>query len=170
MAAHATSTPVPAAHRAGFPLPIIKPDDRKRLEAAVERLGAYHDRYARHARRAEAAMNRIERLRQSAIGALDVIDGDADLEPTLCHPGAWGSDHLDGLEDDRSDYEPDSDDEPDNDEEPSLCGEIGLLHQGHAVGAGVTGIGSFGEITYDLEEQCEDEGHDSDREVDNDHG
>lgn len=158
MAEHATSTPVPAAHRAGFPLHITEIDDRRRLEAAVDRLGVYHDRYARHARRAEAAMDRIERLRQSAIGALDVIDGDADLEPTLCHGGAMGSDHLDGIEDDRSDFE------PDNDEEPSLCGEIGLPHQGHAVGAGATGFGSFGEITYDLEAQCEDEGHDSDRE------
>lgn len=81
MAVLATSTPVPAAHRAGFPLPIIDTSDRNRLEAAVERLGTYHDRYARHARRAEAAMDRIERLRQSVISALDVIDGDPDFEP-----------------------------------------------------------------------------------------
>lgn len=170
MASNANSTPVSAAHRAGFPLPIIEPDNRRRLEAAVERLGVYHDRFARHVRRATAAMARIERLRQSAIGALDVIDGDADLEPTLCHPSAMGSYHVDDLEDDRSDFEPDSDDEPDNDDEPSLCGEIGLPHHGHAVGAGATGIGSFGEITYDLEDQCEDEGHDSDRETDNEFG
>ena len=154
MASHANSTPVPAAHRAGFPLPIIEPDARRRLEAVVERLGAYHDRFARHVRRATAAMDRIERLRQSAIGALDVIDGDADLEPTLCHPGAMGSDHLDGLEDDRSDFEPDSDDEP------SLCGKIGLPDQGHAVGAG---------SSSDLEDQCEDEGaYDGDNDTSDD--
>lgn len=81
MAYDANSTPVPVAHRAGFPLPIIETDARRRLEAAVERLGFYHDRYARHARRATEAMERIERLRQAAIGALDVIDGDADVEP-----------------------------------------------------------------------------------------
>lgn len=81
MAEHATSTPVPAAHRARHPFQIISPSDRRRLEATVDRLGDYHDRFARHARRAETAMERIERLRQSAIAALDVIDGDADLEP-----------------------------------------------------------------------------------------
>ena len=140
MAEHATSTPVPAAHRAGFPLHIIEIDDRRRLEAAVDRLGAYHDRYARHARRAEAAMDRIERLRQSAIGALDVIDGDADLEPagddepslSAAVPAmSWeGSQDawLQGPDDDRE-YE---------------CEDEGA--------------------------QCEDEGHDSDRELDNDHG
>ena len=81
MAKHATSTAVLAAHRARHPFKIISPGDRQRLEATVERLGVYHDRFARHARRAETAMERIERLRQSAIAALDVIGGDADLEP-----------------------------------------------------------------------------------------
>lgn len=84
MAEHANSTPAPATLPAGFPLPIIAPHERQRLEAVVDRLGAYHDRFARHARRAAAAMERIERLRQSAIGALDRIDGDADLEADGC--------------------------------------------------------------------------------------
>lgn len=81
MAFDANSTPVRAAAPVRFPLPVVTPDDRARLEAVVERLGSYHDRYASHLRRASAALERIERLRQSAISALDVIDGDPDLEP-----------------------------------------------------------------------------------------
>ena len=63
---------------------VVPFDDRQRLEALVERLGSHHDRFARHARRAAAAMEWIERLRQSAIGALDAIDADPDLEPDGC--------------------------------------------------------------------------------------
>ena len=147
-----------------FPRTLRTPDHRKRLEAALDRLGGLYEQMATRAALLTAGMDRVDGLRAGMIDQLDAMDGDADLEPTLCHPGAWGSDHLDGIEDDRSDFEPDSDGEPDNDEEPSLCGEIGLPHQGHAVGSGATGFGSFGEITYDLEAQCEDEGHESDRE------
>lgn len=76
MAAHAHSTGAPSA------LPLISPKDRDRLEAVVEHLGRYHDRFARHARRAAAALDRIDRLRHSAINALDRIDADLeDLEP-----------------------------------------------------------------------------------------
>ncbi len=131
MASNANSTPVPVAHRAGFPLPIIEPDARRRLEAALERLSLHHDRLARHVRRAKAAMDRIERLRQSAIGALDVIDGDADLEPG-------------------------------GDEEPSLgftearaCDDQDALIQLSPIG---------GVEWLDLEDACEDEGIDCDRE------
>ena len=152
-----------------FPRTLRTPDHRKRLEAALDRLGGLYEQMATRAALLSAGMERVDGLRAGMIEQLDAMDGDADLEPngddepTLCHPGAMGSDHLDGLEDDRSDLE------PDNDDEPSLCGEIGLPHQGHAVGAGARGIGSLGEITYDLEAQCEDEGHDSDREKDDDH-
>jgi|GEM_PF-3554691 len=84
MAFDANSTTVRAALPVSFPLPVATPDDRTRLEAVVDRLGQYHDRFSRHARRAAAAIDRIERLRQSAIGALDMMDGDADLEPDGC--------------------------------------------------------------------------------------
>lgn len=79
MAAHAYSPTVPGAR------PLISSTDRDRLEAVVEHLGRYHDRFARHARRAAAALDRIDRLRHSAINALDRIDADLeDLEPDGC--------------------------------------------------------------------------------------
>lgn len=85
MAAHAHSIGAPNA------LPLISPTDRDRLEAVVEHLGRYHDRFARHARRAAAALDRIDRLRQSAINALDRIDADLeDLEPDGCDEPSLG--------------------------------------------------------------------------------
>lgn len=99
MAEHANSTPAPEVQA-----PLISPVDRRHLEAVVERLGSYHDRYARHIRRASAALERIERLRQSAINALDVIDGDPDFEdggdeePSLSFTGNVNQDHAIRLE------------------------------------------------------------------------
>lgn len=148
MAEHATSTPAPATLPVGFPLPIIAPHERRRLEAVVDRLGAYHDRFARHARRAAAAIERIERLRQSAISALDRVDGDADLEaggcdePSLAFQETRSFDSQDAA----IQWSPTGgpayvDLEEGDDDEPSLCGV------------------SFGPGNpRDLEDACEDEG------------
>ena len=63
-----------------FPRGFRTPDTRKRLEAALERLQHHHDRFARHSIRAAQALSRIDGLRATMIGQLDLIDGDADLE------------------------------------------------------------------------------------------
>lgn len=154
-----------------IPRTLRTPDHRKRLEDGLERLGGLFEQMAFRATLLAAGMDRLNGLRASMIDQLDALDApteglepSGDDEPALCHSGALGSDSLDGLEDDRADWE------PDNDDEPSLCGEIGLPHHGHAVGGGAVGMGSFGEIVYDLEGQCDDEGHDSDREPDDEFG
>lgn len=129
MAEHANSTTVPSAH---FPAQhLLPPVDRFHLEAVVDRLGAYYERYARHKRRAEAALERIERLRQSAIHALDFIDGDPDFE--------------DSDEDAQCDDEgADEEDNDTSDYEPSLCGI-------HMSGAVAQGAFNGGEVHHDLE-------------------
>lgn len=143
------------------PRTLRTPDHRRRLEEGLERLGGLFEQMAHRSALLAAGMERLNGLRAGMIDQLDAIDGDPDLEPSLCHHGAWSGDYIDDLEEDRSDYEPDADDEA------SLCGSLGDLH---AFGGPSTGFGSFGEITYDLEDQCEDEGHDSDREPDDEFG
>lgn len=135
-----------------FPRAPRTPEHRKRLEAGLERLGGLYEQMAVRATLLQAGLERLNCLRATMIEELDASETDADLEPSICHPGALpsGSDQLDDLEDDRSDYE------------PSLCG----------LGCNFV-IGGLGD---DLEEQCEDEGgqcddegaEDSDREPDND--
>lgn len=115
---------------------LISPADRRHLEAVVERLGTYHDRYVRHLRRASAALDRIERLRQSAINALDVIDGDPDLEPDGCA-------------------------------EPSLAFQEARSWDSQDAIIRTSPIG--GPEWTDLEDACEDEGFDSDREPETAH-
>jgi hypothetical protein len=78
------------------------------------------------------------RLIDRLIVMLDDIDGDPDLEPSCDDEGAIEEDD-------------------DRESEASLCG----VTFGHGYAAY---LGPHGGLTYDLEAQCEDGGHDSDRE------
>ena len=148
-----------------FPRPLRTPDQRKRLEAALDRLGGLYEQMATRAALLTAGMDRVDGLRAGMIDQLDAMDTDPDLEPWL-GTGAYGGDDR---ELDLSDKEPslcgitcnplfaDAWDlevehdgrEPDVDKEPSLCG----IHMNLAALA-----------LDDCEEQSEDEGHDTDRE------
>ena len=124
------------------------------------------------------------RLIDKLVTALDDIDGDPDVEdgaddePSLSFTGHLNQDAAIrgepmGLAAERGEFDLEQacedegaqcDDEGCEDEnrEASLSGSLGTYT--HAVGPGETGFGSLGEISWDLEDQCEDEGHDSDRE------
>lgn len=85
----------------------------------------------------------LEDAVERAIALLNAWDGDPDLE--------------DGDEDDQGDDEGAIEEDDDRELEANLCGVT--FGHGHAVN-----LGPAGGITFDLEDQCEDEGHDSDRE------
>lgn len=160
MAEHAYSPIAPDAR------PLISPTDRERLEAALEHLGRYHDRFARHARRAANALARIDRLRHSAIAALDRIDAetedlepDGSDEPSLAFQEVRSFESQDAMiqwsplarrseidleevcEDEGAEHDGR---EPDADDEPSLTG-IGMTI------AGAYGVYCGGQMHYDLE-------------------
>lgn len=89
-----------------FPRAPRTPDHRKRLENGLERLGGLYEQMAARAALLAAGMERLNGLRAGMIDQLDAIDGDTDLEeagdlePSLCHPAAVGSDDLEDSADD----------------------------------------------------------------------
>lgn len=113
-----------------IPRTLRTPDHRKRLEDGLERLGGLFEQMAFRAALLAAGMDRLNGLRASMIDQLDALDAptedmepDADLEPSLCHPGAMGSDPVEDLEQDSEDEGAQCDDEGfDSDSEASLCG------------------------------------------------
>lgn len=139
-----------------YPRGFRTPDSRQRMEAALERLQHHRERFDRHINRAQSAIARIDALCDDAIARLDASDPDADFEddregdlcdrgePSLCgvtcNPNYVGTGDCEAEHDGR---------EPDGDNEASLSGTLGTDE--HAVGAGVAGIGPFGEIAFDLE-------------------
>lgn len=112
------------------PRTLRTPDHRKRLEDGLERLGGLFEQMAFRAALLAAGMDRLNGLRASMIDQLDALDAptedmepDADLEPSLCHPGAMGSDPVEDLEQDSEDEGAQCDDEGfDSDSEANLCG------------------------------------------------
>lgn len=115
---------------------------------------------------------RLSVLVDRLIAIMDGLDADPDLEPSLAHPevGHWLSQAhsgktlpLGGAEwsdlEEACDDEGAIEDDDDREREANLCGVT--FGHGHAVD-----LGPAGGLTYDLEEQSDDEGHDSDLEPD----
>jgi len=134
----------------------------------------------------EQTMERLLAAVEAATAALDALDGDPDLEPSLAFPEAYARGFY-GLIGDRDEREEACEDEgaDTGDAEHSLGwseseGRIGRL--GFPTSDGEPSLGSSGELDQrrwvhrqhssdreaELEAQCEDEGWDGDREPDTD--
>ena len=77
--------------------------ERKRVADALARLDDLYEPIRRRRDHLDVGLSRLNGLRSSMVARLDALTPDADLEPTLCHPGAMGSDALEYLEDEPTD-------------------------------------------------------------------
>lgn len=171
-----------------FPRIHRTPDHRRRLEGGLDRLQGLYEEMAARAALLARGMERLNSLRASMVDQLDALDSDADLEPSLGFPEASDRPWWAGMDEDDhgngSDLEGEHDGaEPDVDDEPTLGRseaidqsriEMGSAHEdewslGWGADVDQRGVGvprdkAIWFAEQDTEEQCEDEGHDSDRE------